>query len=178
MYEQEKLDEANYFYSRMLSEIADRNAFIFNLSAFLSSARSVLQYALKEAQTKTDGHKWYDNKIRASTVLSFFKDKRDINIHSEPVRARQLTTIAMRSTLHLSSSLSIRVFDAEGKLKSEFKEEPKPVPKPADSVPRITQRFTFPDWSGNEDIFGLGKLYLDELARVVQDGLSKGFLTK
>ena len=55
MYEQEKLGEANYFYSRMLSEAVDRDAFIFNLSAFLSSARSVLQYAFKEAQTKSGG---------------------------------------------------------------------------------------------------------------------------
>lgn len=178
MHEETKLAEANYFYSRMLLEAGDRDAFIFNLSAFLSSARSVLQYALKEAQTKTGGQQWYDEQIGASNVLSFFKDKRDINIHTEPVKAHQHTTVELKATLHLSSSLSIKVFDAQGNLKSEYNEQPKPAPKQSDSSPKITHRFTFPDWAGGEDIPALCQLYIDELKRVVQDGLSKGFLTK
>lgn len=50
MFEQEKLKEAKYFYSRMKEERGqeDRESFKYNLSAFLSVARSVLQYALKE----------------------------------------------------------------------------------------------------------------------------------
>lgn len=53
--ERSKLAEARYFYSRMRKEVDDREAFTCNLSAFLAAARSVLQYALKEAKTKTGG---------------------------------------------------------------------------------------------------------------------------
>ncbi len=54
MYEKDKIIEAEYFYSRMSQEQNDRDAFRHNLSAFLSAARSVLQYALKEAETNTN----------------------------------------------------------------------------------------------------------------------------
>ncbi len=54
MHEKDKIIEAEYFYSRMKQEQHDRDAFRHNLSAFLSAARSVLQYALKEAETNTN----------------------------------------------------------------------------------------------------------------------------
>lgn len=178
MHENEKLDEAIYFHSRMLSERNDRNAFIYDLSAFLSSARSVLQYALKEARTKDGGQQWYENQIATSKVLSFFKDKRDINVHSEPVKAHKLGIIEFKDTLHLSATVSIKVFDPQGNLTSEYNEEPQPVPKQPNTAPKITERFIFPDWSGDEDILDLCQFYVDELRRVVGDGLYKGFLTK
>ncbi len=63
MYERDKIIEAEYFYTRMKQEQKDRDAFRYNLSAFLSAARSVLQYALKEAETRTGGQQWYDNQV-------------------------------------------------------------------------------------------------------------------
>jgi hypothetical protein len=48
-----KLAEAEYFYGRMQAERYNDAAFLHNLSAFLAAARSVLQYALKEAKAKS-----------------------------------------------------------------------------------------------------------------------------
>jgi hypothetical protein len=49
MNEKEKLGEASYFYTKMIEEQEDKDAFRFNLSTPPSSARSVRQYAKKEA---------------------------------------------------------------------------------------------------------------------------------
>jgi hypothetical protein len=77
-HEKRKLAEARYFYSLMRQEVNDREKFTFNLSAFLSAARSVLLYALETPKNKNGGQQWYDNHIAASSVLSFFRDKRDL----------------------------------------------------------------------------------------------------
>jgi hypothetical protein len=178
MHEQEKVNEAKYFYSRMLSEIDNRENFLFNLSAFLSSARSVLQYALKEARTRSGGQQWYDGHINASPTLSFFKDKRDINIHTQPIDIRQNINIEITDRLYISDSVSIRVTDKDGKVVSEHTSEPAPPPpREADIPPKVSNQFTFPDWPGPEDVPGLCRLYLDELVRIVADGQAKGFLT-
>ena len=50
MNEYTKLKEAQYFNSEMVKKQLNRDSFNYNLSAFLSSARSILQYALEEAK--------------------------------------------------------------------------------------------------------------------------------
>lgn len=50
MHELEKLKEAGYFARRMEASINDPKAFQYELSAFLSAARSVLQYAFEETK--------------------------------------------------------------------------------------------------------------------------------
>ena len=176
MYEEAKLSEATYFYSRMMIEIRNPDTFLFNLSAFLSSARSVLQYTLKEAEYKPNGKQWYEAQIFNDTVLGFFRDKRDINIHSEPVRANQHVTVELTGTVHISGSL--QVFGSDGKVIYQSQENHRPEPLLLDEPIKVTHRYTFPDWSGNEDIPTICQMYLDKLRRVVQDGLTKGIISK
>ena len=91
MHEQQKLDEANYFLGLMAAVINQPDAFRFLLSAFLGAARSVLQYALLEADTTpkssppSAGKTWYDAQVSGKPVIKFLKDKRDISIHRQPV---------------------------------------------------------------------------------------------
>ena len=59
----------------MKAEVNTPENFQYELSAFLSAARSILQYSLKEAQHKSGGQKWYDDYIAGSAILVFFKDK-------------------------------------------------------------------------------------------------------
>lgn len=112
MNEDRKLAEAQYFYSHMLKEEENREHFIFNLSAFLSAARSVLQYALEEVKTKPGGQRWYDGHISNSAVLRFFKTTRDYNIHERPIKPRQHTTINLKDAIHITTSISIIHRDA------------------------------------------------------------------
>jgi len=178
MDEGSKLKEANYFYSQMLSKTDNREEFIFNLSAFLSAARSVLQYALEESKVKSGGQNWYQGQFTSNKVLSFFKDKRDINIHIKPVEVSQHTLIEITEVLYLSESIHIKKFDEKGQLIEEYSSEPEPPTRRTEIPPKVTNQFTFPDWSGNEDVLQLCQLYLNELRRVVTDGQGKGFLTR
>ncbi|MCJ7655818.1 MAG: hypothetical protein MUO97_11085 [Dehalococcoidia bacterium] len=177
MHEKDKLQEARYFYSRMQAE-KDPKAFQYNLSAFLSAARSVLQYALEEAKNKKGGQKWYDAHISNRRTLPFFRDQRDINIHTEPVKPGKDYHVTMRSTIHLSSSLSIKHMDESGKILEERHIGNGKLPQePPKDEATINVRYKFTDWPGDEDVMELSREYLAELKYVVEDGIRCGYLT-
>jgi len=177
MNELKKLEEAHYFYSRMVLETDKQKYFLYNLSAFLSAARSVLQYACEEAKTKSGGQKWYDDHMK-SQVLSFFKEKRDFNVHTQPIQVNQHISIQQDDVVSLSDSITIRKLDLSGQLIEEHSFESSEQPPTPEITPKITYRFTFSDWKGTEDVLDLCQKYLDELQHVVVDGQNKGFLTK
>lgn len=178
MHEGKKIREAKYFYSRMIQEQRNRDDFTYNLSAFLSSARSVLQYALSEAEINPGGQQWYDDHISESPVLKFFKDKRDISIHIEPVEPVAQYRQTFATTLYLSPSLSVIVRDKDGNIKEQYSsDEPEPKPKQP-PTPAVTEiRYRFADWSGNEDVLTLCKKYIQELENIIKDGIRRGFIS-
>lgn len=178
MHEHTKLKEAEYYLNRMLIEFDNRENFEFELSAFLSAARSVIQYAFEQAKTKNGGQKWYDDNIAKSPVLSFFKDKRDINIHVEPIKPTKHIGVAVNATVSISSSVHIVHKDKNGNVLYESPPEvtkPKP-PKPSSSTV-VTTQYRFADWTGIEDLITLSRMYLDELQQLLKDGISRSFLT-
>jgi hypothetical protein len=177
MYEKEKIIEAEYFYSRMLQEQNDRHAFRHNLSAFLSAARSVLQYALKESENKTAGKQWYDTQVSSCPALKSFKDKRDINIHASPVEFKQRVNVTINETVFGIASVSVIVRDKNGNIKSQSAEEPPTTVRAPETSPIVTHHFFFDDWSGDEDIFMVSQTYLDNIKSIVEDGLQKRFLS-
>jgi hypothetical protein len=83
MNETKKLQEAKYFLTKMEETREDPNSFVYNLSAFLSAARSVLQYVFNETRKTANGNQWYQSFVKSSNTLKFFKDKRDVNIHKK-----------------------------------------------------------------------------------------------
>jgi hypothetical protein len=178
MHERNKLNEATYFHRRMADERLSGDPFLYNLSAFLSASRSVLQYAHREANTKKGGSKWYSSQIQARPVLQFFRDKRDVNIHQEPVVPTKHAYVKVPATLHLSGSLEVRQFDSNGILWETRRLEGVPR-SPVESAPvEVAVAYTkFSDWSGPEDLMELCQKYLDELGSLVEDGISRGFLS-
>jgi hypothetical protein len=178
-HEKKKLAEAKYFYSQMHQEINDREKFTFNLSAFLSAARSVLLYVLEEAKTKKGGQQWYDNHITASPVLSFFRNKRDLNIHYEPITPIQHTDIITHNTVHLSGSVLVVLDRGDSKLYQSSPEVPKSQSEARETEPQSLGKtyYRFSDWQGKEDILTLSEKYLNDLQRIIEDGVQNGFLT-
>jgi hypothetical protein len=177
MHEQDKLDEARHFFAGMTASIENPSAFRFELSAFLSSARSVLQYALDEAKTRPGGQAWFDAHARGNPVLKFFKDKRDVSIHSQPVIPAATINIAVSDVIHFSEAVLIQRFDDEGNLVSEGavgSQTPPPVVSPPPAVSRV---YNFLDWTGQEDVLQLCRDYVTALEAVVNDGYSRGLLT-
>jgi hypothetical protein len=85
MHEARKLKEAWFFLVEMNTRERDPSAFIHLLSGFLSAARSVAQYAHKEATAKAGGQAWYDAEVAKRPLIGYFKTERDVNIHTKPV---------------------------------------------------------------------------------------------
>jgi hypothetical protein len=180
MHEEEKLDEARHFLSKMAVSIDNPTVFRFELSAFLSAARSVLQYALEEVKTKAGGQAWYDAQVSTNPEIRFFKGKRDTSIHVEPVVPTTNLGIAITDVVRLSDSFSIKLVDKDGNVVRESTAASPPPPQPAIPAPpaSISYSYTFPDWTGTEDVLALSSKYLAALDVLVKDGFGRGFLTK
>jgi len=153
--EQSKLREARHFLERMYVERGNLPSFTSELSAFMAAARSVLQYACAEAKLKPAGQKWYDQAM-ADPVLSFFRDKRDTNIHEKPVDpVRKMTT------------------EAADLLKIGDDDDEMFVPYPHT---RTVEHYEFHDRPG-DDVIDLSRRYLHLLDALVDEGVAKGFIS-
>ena len=152
--------------------------FHFELSAFLSSARSVLQYANEEARTKQNGTSWYVNYVTGHSVLKFFKDKRDINIHAEPVKTHKHMEVTDYIDFQISESVHIEVTKEDGT--KEVRESTDKPPKKAGKHLKTTYKesYFFTDWSGHENVIELCDKYVDELEKFIKDGCIKGILSQ
>jgi hypothetical protein len=183
-----KLKEAEYFLARMKAEQENQEDFKYNLSAFLSAARSVLQYAERESnpgknpKAKPGAKVWYGNLIANSPVLKFFKCKRNVNIHIEPVKPQADYLHEAFVTIEFSGSSEDEVRDKSGKVIAQgSSEKPKLEPEKQKKEKVLTKdevRYTFSDWPGDEDVFTLCECYIQEIKKGIQDGVSKGFITE
>lgn len=184
MNEDSKMQEAEYFLHGIAKVASDPNATRFELSAFLSAARSVLQYALEEAKRKPGGQAWYDDAVGVDAVVKFLRDRRDTNIHQQPVPMQTNTTIEVgTAVLTMSGGLSAVVIrgatgEQGGPIELDVALPPRIPPLPAiDESPRTTHTYVFKDWGGPEDVIALCTRYLAEIRRIVADGRALGFLT-
>jgi hypothetical protein len=90
-----KLNQAGYFYVQMLSEMQINDlTFRYNLSAFLGSARSAIQY-IYEASVSTGRLDWYKSHITAYSSFAFFKSERDADIHRVPTDPGYVISMAV-----------------------------------------------------------------------------------
>jgi len=177
MNEKKKLEESRYFLSKMERAQDETFEFKCNLSAFLSASRSVLQYAHEETKDTKSKVKWYESTVSKEPILKFFKDKRDINIHQQPISPSAKTTIGIHRTVNISASVSVVVKDKEGNIKSEYHSKPSQTPpkmKPPETTKTVT--YYFSDWTGDEDVITLCKKYLDKLEKLVNDGIRQGHI--
>jgi hypothetical protein len=179
MNEKAKIQEAKFFLSQMVTEQENREAFRYLLSAFLSAARSVMQYALEEAKAKRKGRKWHDKKMNKSLMLGYFKDKRNFNIHFAPIEPQKSVWVEITEPVHLSESVHIVLKDKNGKVKEtrDIRETQPPLEKVGESSSRSGSTYKFEDWSGGEDVLTLSAMYVKELEKVIEDGVSQGFIT-
>ena len=178
MNERKKLQESRYFLSRMKQEQENRFDFTCNLSGFLSASRSILQYAYAEAKRTRNGLQWYELTVSNEPILQFFKDKRDINIHEQPISPSAKINVAVHETIGISDSISVVVKDKDGNIKHEYCSKPSQTPietTPPEATKTIT--YYFSDWIGNEDLVTLCEKYLDKLEKLINDGVSRGHIS-
>ncbi len=86
MYAEEKLEEALYFLLQMRQSYIDRKHFIYNMNAFLNSARNVTFTLQEEFANNPKFKTWYPQKqkeIKEDKMMSFFNDLRVVSVHKK-----------------------------------------------------------------------------------------------
>ena len=176
MNESKKLEEAKYFLTKMEEAQDDHSSFVYNLSAFLSASRSVLQYALNESGKTVNGNRWYQSFVISSSILKFFKNKRDVNIHEKPVSPPSNVQINISDSAHISESISVVIRDKDGNILNQFTSSPQSTSH--DNKPNVTKRvsYQFSEWNGNNDVLSLCRDYLKQLETLIDEGICKGFI--
>ena len=184
MHEQTKINEAKYFLAQMTALVDDRAAFNFNLSAFLAAARSALQYAHNEAKSQSGGQAWYDGQVDGKPVVKFFKDKRNVSIHVNPVSPSARIGVSItEAIIHVGDSSSVTIDRADGTIEEEKSSSSLPPPPPSPPPPTetgsssVSYEYFFSDWPGSEDVLQLCQTYITEVEAIVSDGVANGFLT-
>ncbi len=168
-----KLSEAQHFLNLMEEEL-DKAIFGFSLSAFLSSARSVLQYChadIKDTQQRS----WYDSWMR-NPIISFMKEQRNKNIHKSTVSLKHLICGETRDNLSICDFASITIRRANGTVETDDVARHSTQPEPANS-PEFIELFFFDDWKGREDVLTLCQKYLNLVIQMLDDGKKHRYIT-
>jgi hypothetical protein len=83
IYAKEKLEEALYFLLQMRRYYVDRKEFIYNMNAFLNSARNVTFALQKEFSHDPYFEAWYSKKqkeMREDKLMKYFIDMRNVSV--------------------------------------------------------------------------------------------------
>jgi len=143
---------------------SNRQSFTYELSAFLTAARSVLQYLHRECSRLGDAH-WYDSNV-ADPTLRFFKDRRDLNIHARPVEPDQAVAIDIEETISIGESFSITTTDEEGNVLQHREVKSPAVERPATKVALKYEYYFSPN---GLDVLTLCDKYLKALDTILND---------
>ncbi|APB70965.1 hypothetical protein PPYC1_11590 [Paenibacillus polymyxa] len=190
--QEQKLKEAEYFYSLMVDSFEKElyDPFTYNMSAFLSAARSILQYTHDRAVKNNRGGD-YNKLIAQKPILKYFKGKRNVNIHEEPVKPIQQVFLDLHSTLtvRMKETVGIQVIGADGEILRDELSEPAEISNDSEvqvkaHLKKITPstgitstlQYRFEDWTGDEDILEMSEQYLKNLREFIQGAILEGLI--
>jgi hypothetical protein len=165
-----KLEESGYFLTQMKQTVNDWILFRFNLSAFLSAARSITLVMQKEYHQAADFASWYklqQEEMRKDKVLTFFINLRDISIHQKPVKPRFRFSFSLADVFAMPSGSTIELGDKkEGTYLTNA-----PVAKiaPADVTKIRADQTWYFDEKPDEDVITLCERYLSRLSMLVYE---------
>jgi len=157
-----KIQEAEYFLFMMnqVHVFEDDNTFSYNLSAFLSAARSTTEYIEEQYKDQDGFAEWYcphKIKMRADPELKYLKKVRNEDVHTEYVQTG--------ATREVSVSMDVSLV-TEGTSVAERAKEAEPKP-PTQSRPKTVRRF-FPKF-GQVDVIAFCENQLAKLAKIVEE---------
>lgn len=167
----DKLEEAQYFLTQMESDPLNYSKFKFNLSAFLSAARSITFVMQKEMSGNIPFNKWYlerQKEFKSDILLNYFNNLRTITIHEKVIRPRKEVHIKLQDKLTLSESVTIFVVHGDGS--TDFKQvgDSKTINNQDRSESETKHLWFFED-NDKEDIITMSKKYLVKLSDLVEN---------
>lgn len=121
---EQKLNEAKYFLKQTGITSNDSEEFSYNLSAFLSAARSVTWCLQKEFSKHPKFADWYNRKqeeMRHDKLMNFFNKKRNFVLKEKLPDLRRGTKVStnLLPSLLFTDSVTIKISEPEGSTKVE-----------------------------------------------------------
>jgi len=166
----QKLEEAKYFLEQMKGRQSDRDAFKYNLSAFLSAARSVTLIMQKEFGKVSDFKDWYTEKqsmMRSDETMRLLNNKRVMTIHQQPIRPRAHVKVSISEHITISESILIVITHADGTVERR-ESKPKLPPTPAKTEVTTEWRWYF-DKLPEKDVVTVCEEYIAKLEALVAE---------
>jgi hypothetical protein len=164
----------------MIESQNNRVHFRYYLSAFLSASRSVLQYADAETNlgknpnARPEAQKWYLDVVKKSPRVSYFKDARDLNIHTSPISPRAHISVMFKEEIGVGESVTVSI---NGEKQPTIPKEHEVEVVRKEFPPEVSYKYVFDNWPESEDVIQICRKYLDELASIVKEGIAKGFIS-
>ncbi|MBI4304072.1 MAG: hypothetical protein HY665_07035 [Chloroflexi bacterium] len=143
----DKLHEAKYFLDRMKEHQTDGVVFRYNLSAFVSAARSITLLMKKEFQARAGFTQWYEPKcedMKADPMMKDLNNRRRTAIH--------IKTIAFGPRVHLDVRMVPVGSTEHGEALVKYYFDNLPYP--------------------HEDVFSMCQYQIDYLERLVRECVS------
>ena len=157
-----KILEAKFFLEKMdnVCNRFDVPDFHYYTSAFLSSARSALQYLFKRLDGN-DNKSWYDQQVQQSKIIKFLKEERNSNIHHKPVSPKKIIHVTVMDSIGVGDCFYIEQRDATGKVVEQDFTGIKPGIRRSSTSesPQVVEKYYFKGWSGSEDVCELSRAY-------------------
>jgi hypothetical protein len=158
----------------MVENQVERNTFKYNLSAFLSAARSVTFIMQKEFDKVPGFAKWYSiqqDKMRADEKMKILDAKRDVTIHRESVRPHACVEVSITEHITVTDSVSVTVIRADGTVEQQNSINsihPSPPPAPTETESAVKWRWYF-DEAPYTDVITVCKEYISKLESIVAE---------
>jgi len=171
-----KYKEAQYFLGKMQEESSNPEHFRYELSAFLTAARSVLQYIHKGVKGAR-AQAWYDRQCNLSSSIKYFRCKRNVNVHTKPVSPDRVNVDLPDESVRVSDVLMVTLLDQDGNViethRTRGQEEPS-EPVPPSEAPEFT--YYFEDWPGEDVVTACGFYLQDIGGLLIKDGEENGYI--
>lgn len=172
MLAEEKLEEAKYFLDKLVGSTENERHVKFNVSAFLSAARSVTLYLQKEFHDNPNFQSWYISKqkeMKRDSLLEFFKEKRNFVLKEEYGKFRQHLGATIPENIHVAESVLVKLVRANGTTE-EIKAEPQPPPQEQKDKDEATlsHKWFLEDYP-DVDVITLCQEYIDKLSSLIEE---------
>lgn len=108
-----KLNEARYFLNQMKMALSNPEILGYNLSAFVSAARSVTLVMQKECRGYLRFKRWYESKqkeMKNDSIFNFFNKLRRYTIHINSIRMkREISVHINEPPISVFESITVKV---------------------------------------------------------------------